>query len=88
MKKINMNAKTKKVVKTVVSIGGAVAAAGLAYAIGFRAGGNNCAEIINMALDQHGDTFSIHDHGYNITRVSYECGLMSQKLHTYGPSED
>ena len=84
MKKINMSTKTKKVVKTVASVGGA----GLAYVIGFRAGGNNCAEIINMALNQHSDTFSIHNHGHNITRVSYEYGLMSQKLHTYGPSED
>lgn len=41
---------------------------------------------INMSTKTN--TFSIHDHGYNITRVSYECGLMSQKLHTYGPSED
>ena len=34
MKKINMSAKTNKVVKTVASVGGAVAAAGLAYVIG------------------------------------------------------
>ena len=88
MKKINMGTKTKKVVKTVASVGCVVAVAGLAYVIGFRAGGNNCAAIINMALNQHGDTFSIHDHGHNITRVSYEYGLISQKLHTYGPSED
>ena len=88
MKKIHMSTKTKKVVKTMASVGGAVAAAGLAYVIGFRAGGNNCAAIINMALNRYSDTFSIDDHGHNITRVSYEYGLMSQKLHTYGPSED
>lgn len=88
MKKINMGTKTKKVVKTVASVGGAVAVACLAYVIGFRAGGNDCADIINTALNQYGDTFSIHDHGHNITRVSYECGLISQKLYTYGHSED
>ena len=88
MKKINIGTKTKKVVKTVASVGCVVTVAGLAYVIGFRAGGNNCAAIINMALNQHSDTFSIHDHGHNVARVSYEYGLMSQKLCTYGPSED
>lgn len=88
MKKINKGKKTKKFVKIVASVGGAVAVAGLAYVIGFRAGGNNCAEIINMALDQHNDTFSINDHGHNVTRVSYEYGLMSRKLHTYSRSSE
>lgn len=88
MKKINISDKTKKIVTAMASVGGAVTIVGLAYVIGFRAGGKDCAEIINDALNYHGDEFNVHYQDCDVTRVSYKYGLTKQKLCLYRSSGD